>query len=227
MAPWAHAYSMASCRKGVAPLCEMLVVCPPMLRFTTRAPWSTTQWMPAATSSSYPLPLESSDFATTSLASGATEATPNRLLVRAAAIPLTWVPWPWSSWPSWGWPVVHLRSSPPVPMQVAAAATLPARSSWARSAPVSTTPMSTPAPVLVAHAAGALMTGRPHCWANPGSLAAPAAPDAPPAPADVATNSAAVTAPGTQKRRPRTAPWSHGQGAAPARLGGPRIPRWD
>ncbi len=119
----------------------------------------TTHLMPALTSSSAPLPLEESALATTSCAPGATPATPIPLLVSAAMIPLTWVPWPWSSW-ALPW---HNNGSSLAPMQFVLATTLPARSMWVRSIPVSTTPTITPTPVAFDHAGGAPILVRFHC----------------------------------------------------------------
>ncbi len=116
-------------------------------------------------------------------------------------IPATSVPWPLSSWPV----PLQSRGLPPDPTQSVLAAIRPARSWWARSTPVSTTPTGTPAPVLVDHAAGAPIIARPHCLANSGSLGV--VDGAAPAGADAAT--AAITAQdggrGTETERQRGA----------------------
>ena len=68
----------------------------PRLRFTTRAPWSTTHLMPPITSwGSAEAPWNT--LATTSWAPGATPAMPFPLSLSAAAMPETCVPWPKSS----------------------------------------------------------------------------------------------------------------------------------
>ncbi len=158
---------------------------PPRLRLTTLAPWSTTHLMPAITSASSAVdPLKT--LATTSWASGATPATPRLLSLMAAAMPATWVPWPKSSWAD----PVHLRAFPSVLRQLVDSTMWPARSSWVRSTPVSTMPIRTPAPVVLAQAAGAPMATRPHCFPKSGSLLACAGGETPAArasPANTAT----------------------------------------
>jgi hypothetical protein len=136
-----------------------------MLTFTTRAPWSTTQRIPAVMSSTWPLILRSSTLATISVASGATPAMPTPLLAVAAATPATNVPWPLSSWPA---------PRPHPPMQLTWAAIRGARSSWSRSTPLSTMPMVTPRPVLRVHASAAWMRSSDHWVEYCGSVEAPA-----------------------------------------------------
>ena len=158
MAPCAQAYSTPEEKPG--PNATREVPSAPRLRLTTEAPWSTTHSMAAPTSLSVPDPSVSTARATTRWASGATDATPMPLLVTAAMIPATWVPWPLESLVP---PGPQSPGSPLAPTQSAPPTTLPARSSWDASTPESTIPTVTPAPVDIAHAAGAPTWRRPHC----------------------------------------------------------------
>src|SRR5437588_1019863 len=157
-APCDHAYSTPDEKPG--PNATRAVASAPRLRLTTEAPWSTTQWMAAPTSLSVPDPWLPTARATTRWASGAIEATPIPLLVMAAMMPATWVPWPLGSLVP---PGPQRAGLPFDPTQSAPSTTLPTRSSWPASTPVSTMPTVTPAPVDPAHAAGAPICSRPHC----------------------------------------------------------------
>jgi hypothetical protein len=89
-------------------------------------------------------------------ASGATPAMPMPLLVAAAAMPETWVPWLSAACPTPSGPFQSpLPQEGLQPMNVAPGTSLPCRSACVRSTPVSTTAITAPAPVLVAHACSA------------------------------------------------------------------------
>jgi hypothetical protein len=64
----------------------------PRLRLITLAPLSAAKQMPLATSSSEPEPSASRTLTGSTLAAGATPATPTPLFVTAATVPETWVP---------------------------------------------------------------------------------------------------------------------------------------
>ena len=124
---------------------------------------------------------------------------PMPLLVAAAAMPETWVPWVSDGCATPSGPFQSpLPQDGLQPMKVAPDTSLPCRSAWPRSTPVSTTAMTVPAPVLVAHACSACTCWGPYCLAYSGSLGAAArAGDAVSATADRA---AAATAAGRARR---------------------------
>ena len=104
-----------------------------------------------------------STFTTSAVDSGATVAIPMPLLVSATISPVVIVPWPTSSltacWPDPFWvPLQAVKRAPAV--------SLPARSRWPKSVPVSTSAISTPRPIDTCHACGARMLAghpvRPH-----------------------------------------------------------------
>ena len=99
-----------------------------------RAPWSTAQTMPAATSTSLPVPSASSTFTGRIEASGATPDSASPLPSTSAIVPATCVPWPLSS----------AEASLPA-MTFQPGSRRPARSG-AGATPVSTTATTTPAP---------------------------------------------------------------------------------
>ncbi len=85
---------------------------------------------------------------------GATEETPIVFPVTAPIVPATWVPCPFGSVLP---PVLSAIASQPV-------RTLPVRSTWLPSTPVSITATVTPAPVDFAQASVARIVARSHCW---------------------------------------------------------------
>ena len=131
----------------------------------TSAPLSAAQRTPLAMSSYAPLP-SSSTFTGMIFAPGATPAMPTPLLVAAAAMPETWVPWVSDGCATPSGPFQSpLPQDGLQPMKVAPDTSWPCRSAWLRSTPVSTTAMTAPAPVLVAHACSACTCWGPYCLA--------------------------------------------------------------
>src|SRR4051812_4728094 len=119
------------------------------------APWSTAQTIEAAT-------LESvkSDLTISRRQPSPAPTSPTPLLPAAHASEATWVPWPIASTPA------GLRAA----SNVATAATLPASSGWATSAPVSMIATVAPAPWVMSHAARKPLRGAHHSMYTPGSV---------------------------------------------------------
>ena len=128
--PFAHAAVAAAAIVG------SLVVPPSDIEITS-TPLDASQVTQLATPANVPEPLASSPRQIASLALNATPATPTPLFAFPATVPATCVPWPWPSAhsPSTTWSDA---------LTAAQAVTLPARSSWLASMPVSTIPTVAP-----------------------------------------------------------------------------------